>query len=559
MGLVRACITLLLAASLSAISISATAVDCRKTGTVCLAGLTSDPHYQSGVTVVTPCKTFQGSSVCLSSIGKTCWGKRNTYTCIKPDAVNYCQPFINLQPKCQQASAVCAQTDTMFGTGCMRHTRTFRCDDPVAPTPTNTIKLDNSYTLTEDRIDESQCVDEKANGTCTLAEHKCTEAGGTRNINGLNVTKDCWAWEDTYTCLGNRQNSCEDLEAKGCKKQAASTCVDKIPNGTCQVWDVEYLCNTPGTTTTTEDCSNKGFCLEGKCFDSSNPPDADFAKAIAGMEVAREAGQYLSSDMQIFKGTDERCSIKLSGLKNCCKSKGGAKSNQSILMGAALAGGKALLDYSFQKGSNYMYDFMFSKGNNWMTQKAVDAWASGAWNPTPSTSMSFYGLTISYTSGTGFAFVGFDPASFALQVGIYLLMQFLSCTEDEAYLQMKRGSNLCHYVGTYCSGRFLGYCYERKQSYCCFNSRLARIIQEQGRPQLGKGWGGGDSPNCSGFTPDELERLDFGAMDLSEFMAEILANVKVPDASTVNGLVQKQGGIVVDKVQRYYQNGGTHP
>jgi conjugal transfer mating pair stabilization protein TraN len=517
------------------------AKECTKTGSACIDSTAS--------------KSFSGYIIPVADVGG-CWEWEDTYTCIKPDAINYCKPLVDLQPECRETSSQCVQTDTVVGSGCMKYTRTFRCNDAKLPAPTNTVKLDNSYTLTEDRIDESQCADEKANGTCTLAEHKCTEAGGTRNIDGLDVTKDCWAWEDNYTCLGNRKNSCEELEAKGCKKQASSTCVEKITNGTCQVWDVEYLCTTPGTTTTTEDCSNKGFCLEGKCFDSSNPPDADFAKAIAGMEVAREAGQYLSSDMQIFKGVDERCSIKLSGLKNCCKSKGGAKSNQTMML--AMSGGKALLDYSFQKGSAYMYDFMFSKGNSWMTQKAVDAWASGAWNPNPTSSMSLYGLTVSYTSGAGFAFA-FDPYSFALQVGIYLLMQFLSCTEDEAYLQMKRGSNLCHYVGTYCSGKVLGYCYERKQSYCCFNSRLARIIQEQGRPQLGKDWGGGDSPNCSGFTPAELEKLDFGKMDLSEFMAEIMASVKVPDASTVSGLVQKQGGIVADKVQRYYQNGGTHP
>jgi conjugal transfer mating pair stabilization protein TraN len=490
-------------------------------------------------------KTISGESVY-----RACWDYKSTYSCYEPKSVDYCKALVTAG--CNETSSKCVETD--YNGACVRYQKTLRCADPVSPQPTNTVVLDNTYTVAEDTTDESQCADEKANGTCTLAEHKCTEAGGTRNISGLNVTKDCWGWTDTYTCLGNRQNSCEDLEAKGCTRSGGKTCLDSIPNGTCQVWDVPYLCKTPGATHTQEDCSNKGFCINGQCFDSSHPPDADFAQVVTGMEVAREAGNYLTDDLQIFKGSAETCSIKLSGLKNCCKSKGGAQSNQSILMPLVLSGGKALLDYSFQKGSNYMYDFMFSKGNSWMTQKAADAWASGAWNPNPSTSMSFYGLTVSYTSGAGFAFA-FDPASFALQVGIYLLMQFLACTEDEAYLQMKRGSNLCHYVGNYCSGKFLGYCYERKQSYCCFNSRLARIIQEQGRPQLGKSWGSGESPNCSGFTtddPNELEKLDFSTMDLSEFMAEVMANVKVPDAATVGSLATKQGGTVADKVKAYY-------
>ncbi|QTR51560.1 conjugal transfer protein TraN [Candidatus Thiothrix anitrata] len=500
------------------------------------------------------------SSTCVDSGTKTingtpvtraCWDYKNVYDCYETKSLNYCAALVS--NGCNETASKCVETD--FSGACVRYQKTYRCADPIAPKPTNTIVLDDSHTITEDRIDESQCKANKDNSTCTLAEHKCVEPAETRNINGKDIYKDCWAWEDTYTCLGNRMNTCDDLEAKGCKRQNADTCVERIPNGTCQVWDVAYTCKTPGATRTIEDCSNKGFCLEGKCFDSGSPPDADFAKSVVMLEAARQAGNYMNDDLQIFKGTDERCSIKLSGLKNCCKSKGGAQSNQSILMGAAMSGGKALMDYSFQKGSNYMYDFMFSKGNNWMTERAVNAWSSGAWNAVPSTSMSFYGLTISYTSGTGFAFVGFDPASFALQVGLYLLMQLLSCTEDEAYLQMKRGSNLCHYVGSYCDKKFLGYCYIRKESHCCFNSRLARIINEQGRPQIGKGWGSGNSPNCSGFTTAELEKLDFAAMDLSEFISEIMANAQIPNASTVNSLVQKQSGIVGDKVNQYYQNG----
>lgn len=99
----------------------------------------------------------------------------------------------------------------------------------------------------------------------------------------------------------------------------------------------------------------------------------------------------------------------------------------------------------------------------------------------------------------------------------------------------------------------LGYCLERKQSYCCYNSRLARIVQEQGRPQLGKGWGTAKAPQCGGFTPEELQRLDFGAMDLSEFITEIMRNAKTPDRASLDSLVNKQGGIVADKVKGYYQ------
>jgi hypothetical protein len=35
--------------------------------------------------------------------------------------------------------------------------------------------------------------------------------------------------------------------------------------------------------------------------------------------------------------------------------------------------------------------------------------------------------------------------------------------------------------------------------------------------------GGGGSPNCSGFTPDDFTKLDLSKMDFSEFMNDIQA------------------------------------
>jgi conjugal transfer mating pair stabilization protein TraN len=268
------------------------------------------------------------------------------------------------------------------------------------------------------------------------------------------------------------------------------------------------------------------------------------------MEAAREAGVYLTpntADPRVFHGEGNKCSIKLSGIKNCCKAEAGARSNQSLLASATMGAGRAVLDYSFQKASGYMYDF-FSKGNSWLSQKAASAFSAGAAG-VPAASFSLYGITISYSAGS-FAFA-FDPASFALQVGIYLLMQWLACDEDETYLKMKKGANLCHYIGRYCSKKFLGYCFERKESYCCFNSRLARIINDQGRPQIGKGWGTAKNPECSGFTPAEFQGLDFSAMDLSEFIDEIMASVAHPEGH-VGELINKQSGIIDQKVNDYF-------
>lgn len=81
----------------------------------------------------------------------------------------------------------------------------------------------------------------------------------------------------------------------------------------------------------------------------------------------------------------------------------------------------------------------------------------------------------------------------------------------------------CHEIGEYCSSKFLGVCVQKKKTYCCFGSPLARIIQEQGRPQLNIGWGDPKSPNCSGFTPEEFQKLDFSKISFDEWINEYVA------------------------------------
>ncbi len=48
---------------------------------------------------------------------------------------------------------------------------------------------------------------------------------------------------------------------------------------------------------------------------------------------------------------------------------------------------------------------------------------------------------------------------------------------------------------------------------------MARIINEQAYPQLGRSWGDPEYPNCSGLSLQELERLDWSRIDLSEWLA----------------------------------------
>lgn len=112
------------------------------------------------------------------------------------------------------------------------------------------------------------------------------------------------------------------------------------------------------------------------------------------------------------------------------------------------------------------------------------------------------------------------------------------CSESEKILGEKRAAGMCHYLGSYKDGSLFA---NRYDSYCCFNSKLARIIHEQGRPYVPLDWGSAKRPVCRGFTPDELARVDFGKLDFSEFFADALVNADKaikPGMHSLSGLIK---------------------
>jgi conjugal transfer mating pair stabilization protein TraN len=139
------------------------------------------------------------------------------------------------------------------------------------------------------------------------------------------------------------------------------------------------------------------------------------------------------------------------------------------------------------------------------------------------------------------AFVGaLVPGPWTIAMLAIQLSGILSCEQPEQILAMKRDNRLCHGVGSYCSASvpIVRVCIETTESYCCFNSRLSRILNEEGRAQLGKGWGGPQNPDCSGFTVAQLQALDFSRMNLSEFYAEIAPTL--PDVGAMRSRAQQK-------------------
>jgi hypothetical protein len=273
-------------------------------------------------------------------------------------------------------------------------------------------------------------------------------------------------------------------------------------------------CATPGT------CPTNVFCLGNTCFNTAYTNDTDFARSMTYMEAAREAGVYLdTTKMTVFNGEADSCRDRL--LKNCCyaDAAGAGMTNQSVS----------------GVGSRLVYDILMNSDNQEFIVQGMSALlTSGGF----SGSFTTYGVTfavngsalpagsVTIASGNSFA-IAFDPWSLAIAVVIYIVMSMSSCNANEGKLAMQEGARLCHTIGSWCSSclMVLGHCAsctEHSTGKCCFNSQLARLINEQGRTQIGKGWGTAQQPDCSGFTIPQLQSLDFAKMDLTEFYPSIV-------------------------------------
>ena len=381
---------------------------------------------------------------------------------------------------------------------------------------------------------DNQCVVLDASARCSAIDTPhCVDGPSTKLIDGVPVTRACWKYETNLSCAQSGvTDECTALISAGCTAQSAVCSQVNPVTGLCDVTDSTYSCPVPpGTQVAASNCPSNVFCLGGSCFNTSYTGDADFAKSMTYMEAAREAGVYIdTNNMQVFKGEANSCRDRL--FVNCCSSNsaGAGMSNQSL----------------FGTGSRLVFDILMNSDNQQFLYQGMQALLLGGGF---SGSFTSYGVTLAINgtalpAGSAVLYAGdgvvvaFDPWSLSVAVVMYAVMSLTSCSDNEGKLAMKEGAGLCHTIGSYCSdcislfGSCIS-CIEHTTGKCCFNSRLARIINEQGRGQFGRGWGSPEGPDCSGFTVAQLQQLNFAAMDLTEFYASIVPTL--PNVGALQG------------------------
>lgn len=109
------------------------------------------------------------------------------------------------------------------------------------------------------------------------------------------------------------------------------------------------------------------------------------------------------------------------------------------------------------------------------------------------------------------------------------------CSPEEKDLGKAKDNLQTVYLGEYCSKDELGVCVEHKKAFCVFPSKLARIIQVQGRrDQLKIGFGDPEHADCKGLTREQFASLDLGKMDFSDFYADIAKRQRIEEGSKLS-------------------------
>ena len=114
------------------------------------------------------------------------------------------------------------------------------------------------------------------------------------------------------------------------------------------------------------------------------------------------------------------------------------------------------------------------------------------------------------------------------------------CSEEEKGLAQAKQKGLTIDLGQFCAEKVLGVCIRKKKGYCQFDSKMARIVQQQGRPQLGINFGQAKSPHCQGLSPEQMQQLNFSTINFNEFYEDLHNNINVPDTNEVQRRIESK-------------------
>ncbi len=133
------------------------------------------------------------------------------------------------------------------------------------------------------------------------------------------------------------------------------------------------------------------------------------------------------------------------------------------------------------------------------------------------------------------------------------------CSEDEKQLGYDKEHYLATYIGEYCSHRLpiVGTCTDHKKVYCVFDSKMSRIIQEQGRlAQLGQTMGTPSAPNCNGISLEDFQRLNLDEINFQNPVYPYPDGTNLDSAGIIDDLNPQfpTNQAVIDRIKEHLNN-----
>ncbi|WP_443743202.1 conjugal transfer mating pair stabilization protein TraN [Sutterella sp.] len=158
-----------------------------------------------------------------------------------------------------------------------------------------------------------------------------------------------------------------------------------------------------------------------------------------------------------------------------------------------------------------------------------------------------FGDVVGEAIGSAITFVG--AVYLAYQIADIAIKMIYKCEQEEFETVSKREQKNCHYVGSYCESKVLGACIVKQKVYCCYQSPLSRIINEQikmTQPQILEDdgdWGNPKNPKCSGVPLADVTKINWDLINLDEWTAilRMTGNLPTADKMTVEDLTGTGG------------------
>lgn len=158
---------------------------------------------------------------------------------------------------------------------------------------------------------------------CVRTQSSCVDGPSTKLIDGVSVTRECWRWANTFACASNLPGS-DCANQAGCSLASALECQADDGQGHCLSASASLDCKVSEPVyQPVMNCGDASFCSGGSCWETSTPPNGDFAFAVASLEARNQAAAGMDpANLRIFVGNANSCDIDSYGLRSCCNEAG---------------------------------------------------------------------------------------------------------------------------------------------------------------------------------------------------------------------------------------------